>query len=253
MEETFRISKTGVKVYKRLKYHPLLKGTDTTHPDICRKAREVFDRGVEKGLPKICSEHSEDAMTWHYFSHLLKTPIDVKRRWLEQFLQIALEWSPRRIQGFLNHPNSVRFLFWHGKKVPPFFDPPPSLKNKEGRTEVDLAILAHTTTVVFVEAKYKSEISLHTTHGPYRDQIIRNIDVGTYYAKQHGYQNFSFILLADPKLEESKVKLDYMKNPQNILRALPHRKDLITTAESLSKQIGYIKWDQLPSIRTHPQ
>lgn len=242
MKKTFRISKTGVKVYTRLKYHPRLQETDTTHPDICRKA--------EEGLSKICSENSEDAMTWYHFSHLLKMPMEVKRRWLAGFLQIALEWSPRRIQDFLNHPNSVRFLFWHGKKAPPYFYPPPSLKNKEGRAEVDLAILAHPTTVVFVEAKYKSKISLHTKHGPYRNQIIRNIDVGTYYAKQHRYQNFSFILLADPKLEGSKAKLDYYKrNPQNILRDLPHRKDLITTAESLSKQLGYVTWDQLPLFR----
>jgi len=170
-------------VYTRLEYHPLLQETNTTHPDIRRKAREVFDRGREKGLPKICSENSEDAMTWHYFSHLLKTPIEVKRRWLERFLKMALEWSPRSIQDFLNHSNSVRFLFWHGKEVPPYFDPPPSLQNREGRTEVDLAILAHPIGVVFVEAKYKSEISFHTTYDRYRDQIIRNIDVGTYYAK----------------------------------------------------------------------
>jgi len=115
----------------------------------------------------------------------------------------------------------------------------------EGRTKVDLAILAHPTAAIFVEAKHKSEISTRTTHGIHRDQLIRNIDVGTHYARQHGYKSFSLILVADPQLKKSKAKLDHYKNPQNILNALPHREDLKTTAESLAKELGYLTWDQL--------
>jgi hypothetical protein len=64
----FRLSKTGVKVYLRPEYHPFLRGTDLSHPDFVRKSSEVF--GTESGngvmgLPKICSENSEEAKTWH--------------------------------------------------------------------------------------------------------------------------------------------------------------------------------------------
>jgi len=245
MGETFVVSKSGVKVYKRIEYHPLLRGTNTTYPDIIRKAKETFDKGEEKELPKICSENSEDALTWHHFSHLLEAPYKARTRWLAGFLQTALERSPS--QDLLNSLDSAYLLFWHGGEVPPFFDPPPSLPFREGRTEVDLAILVHPTAVIFVEAKYESEISTHSIHSLHRDQIIRNIDIGTHHAKQHGYKNFSLILVADPKLHKSKAKLDHYKNnPQNILHALPHRQDLKNTAESLSRELGYLTWDQLP-------
>jgi len=243
MDKTYVVTKSGVKVYKRIEYHPLLRETNTTHPDIVRKAKEVFERGCEKDLPKICSENSEDARTWHHFSHLLDAPEEAKRIWLAKFLETALERSLSA--DLLNNLDSARLFFWHGREVPPFFYPPPSLRLKEGRTEVDLAILAHPTVVIFVEAKYKSEISIRTTHGIHRDQIIRNIDAGTHYTKQHGNKNFSLILVADPSLHESKAKLDYYKNPQNLLSALPHRQDLKTTAESLAKELGYLMWDQL--------
>ncbi|UCD32454.1 MAG: hypothetical protein JSV38_00685 [Desulfobacterales bacterium] len=40
------------------------------------------------------------------------------------------------------------------------------------------------TKLIFIEAKYKADISKNTAHDPNRDQIIRNIDVGTWAAKK---------------------------------------------------------------------
>jgi hypothetical protein len=58
----------------------------------------------------------------------------------------------------------------------------------EGPSEIDVVIEAPSW-VWFIEAKYRSDISTGTTTRPDRDQILRNIDVGTYYA---GVQRFFF-------------------------------------------------------------
>ena len=65
--DDYRISEGGVMVWKCPELHPLLSKTDTDHPDLLRKASEVFPKGQVGGLPKICSENSKDACTWFYF------------------------------------------------------------------------------------------------------------------------------------------------------------------------------------------
>ena len=64
------VTESGVVVWKTPEAHPLLKHTDTCHPDFLRKAEELFSKGKAKGLPRICSQNSEDACTWYYFSPL---------------------------------------------------------------------------------------------------------------------------------------------------------------------------------------
>lgn len=81
--------------------------------------------------------------------------------------------------------------------------PPPSYPRKEGNTEVDALLLVPSEAVIFVEAKYKSKISKRTTHDPDRDQIIRNLDVGTYYASKNKL-DFYFILLTSQRDWESR-------------------------------------------------
>jgi len=46
--------------------------------------------------------------------------------------------------------------------------------------------------VWFIEAKFRSDVSERTTNNPERDQVIRNPDVGTWYA---GVRHFYFSLL----------------------------------------------------------
>jgi len=72
-QERFLYSKTGVKVYLKPEYCPALGETNLSHPDFVRKAKEVFGQryGNIEGLPRICSENSEDAQTWIHFSPLL--------------------------------------------------------------------------------------------------------------------------------------------------------------------------------------
>ena len=186
-QERFLYSKTGVKVYLKPEYHPALKGTNLSHPDLVRKAKELFGDKHEKvkGLPKICSK--------------------------------------------------------------PMYKPPPNLGYLEGNTEVDVTILAEKA-IIFVEAKYHSEIDTRTTHCPNRDQIIRNIDIGTYYAWNKSL-NFYFVLLTSSNCNKSRKLLKhYLENPQEIVHCLPHRTDIPKKIEQITDNMNLITWNQLHRI-----
>jgi hypothetical protein len=241
----FRLSKTGVRVYLRPEFHPFLKQTNILHPDFTRKAKELFGNNSGdsiRGLPKICSENSEDAQTWHYFSSLLSMSRLEKAEWLENFLSKSLKHNLD--QTTIENLPAAEILFWRGKKMKPFYYPPPSLGCPEGKTEVDLTIsLAQA--VVFVEAKLGSEISERTTHCEGRNQIIRNIDVGTYYAWERQL-DFYFVLVSSSSCNRSIDLLKkYINNPKNIAEKLPHRSDLSSRLERFGYNLGLASWDML--------
>lgn len=245
--ERFLYSKTGVKVYLKPEYHPVLKETNLSNSDIVRKASELFDKryGNVQGLPKICSENSEDAQTWRHFSPLLFMSSRKRRDWLETFLVKSLGRRPNNdlVRSLLK----AELMFWRGKKERPMYSPPPNLHCAEGNTEVDLTILTRRA-IIFVEAKYHSEINTRTTHCPRRDQIIRNIDVGTYYAWDRKL-TFYFILLTSPDCEKSIKRLEYYQNtPQNIVNRLPHRTDIPNKLEQIAQNLGLTTWNHLKKI-----
>jgi hypothetical protein len=241
---TVRLSKTGVKVYVRPEYHPALKGTDLLHPDFQRKAAELFGRasGEVSGLPRICSKNSEDAQTWHYFSPLLSMTNSAKAARLKYFFQESFEDGvDAKLENML--PNA-ELLFWRGKKKRPFYPPPCDLECREENTEVDLTI-SMTKALVFVEAKYHSEIAERTTYCPDRDQIIRNIDVGTFYAWKKR-MHFYFVLVTDLNCKKSiNLLKHYKNNPQALAAKLRHRADIPSRLHEISKNLGYITWDRV--------
>lgn len=237
-------SKSGVVVYKDPCYHPLLATTNLYHNDFVRKASETFDKGEEKCLPKICSENSEDALTWHFFSPLLDMPSDVKQIFITRVMEKAFQRKiEREVCSVLS---DAELLFWHGREAEPFFKPPESRPLREGKTEVDLAILAYPEALIFVEAKNRSEVAMRTRYDEKRDQIIRSIDVGTHFASTKGYARFCFILVTRVEASQSIECLNYYRNnPENILKALHYQKDLALRISELTKNIGWISWDQL--------
>jgi hypothetical protein len=243
----FVFSNSKIKVYLKPQYNPILKAIDLQHPDISRKAKELFDRrsGLVKGLPKICSEHSEDARTWKHFSPLLSMSAKDKQLRLRGFLEDALDrkLSPQ----ITNTLTRVELMFWRGRKASPFYVPPPNLGFPEGKTEVDLTIKTPQV-LVFVEAKYLSEIAKGTTYCPQRDQIVRNIDVGTYYAWKRNL-DFFFIILASQQCRESIELLQrYRSNPQSIVRMLPHRPDVEDRLGEVAENLGLMTWDRLEEL-----
>jgi len=239
-QNKFRLSKTHVRVYLKPEYHPALKGTSLSHPDIIRS-------GNAKGLPKICSENSEDAQTWRHFNPLLHMSYQERIDWLMTFLKESVKREVKR-QDLVGTCQKVKLMFWRGKKAKPIYSPPANLGCPEGNTEVDITILTEKA-IIFIEAKYRSEIDTYTTHCPNRDQIIRNIDVGTYYAWNRGL-DFYFILLTSSNCNKSRRLLShYVSNPQEIINRLPHRTDIPRKIDQITKNLGMITWNKLSKIK----
>jgi hypothetical protein len=226
MGREFIYSDTGVKVFVDFKDNLIV---DPDDPVIASQARNRrYSKGIVKGLSYLGSENSEDAMTWNVFKTLAKTNPEI---WFSDiFHSIILHKDEQFTEPALK--------FWD-KYFPPMTRPFP-----EGETHVDLTIeTSHK--LIFVEAKYKSDISRSTKHDPNRDQIIRNIDVGTWAAKKRA-KAFYFILLT---LKTNTFSIDrllhYKSDPSNIIEAIgSYRKD-ITDYAVLCDNIHVMYWDQI--------
>ena len=236
--DDYVISNSGVKVWKTPESHPLLKCTDTRHPAFLDKLEETYSRGKVKELSRICSINSEDARTWYYFSPLLS---DSQRK--AQKLTCLLRKSfPETLSDYaLEAVPNAELEFW--QKIAP---PPSRLEFKrEGRSEPDVLIKLMQRAVVFVEAKYRSAVSERTTYDKTRDQVIRLIDVGSWYAKQNGYESSYVIVLqyGDAQTNAEEVVSRYAGKPDAIQQALHYRDDLTETDfQRLSRSVTFVRW-----------
>lgn len=99
--------------------------------------------------------------------------------------------------------------------------------------------------VWFIEAKYRSDISTGTTTRPDRDQIIRNIDVGSYYA---GVRKFYFsLLIAREQHSPAGVEAArrYRSDFDKVRETLrPHRPDGLPNLSG----IGVLTWSDLAAV-----
>ena len=222
----FICSETGEKIFVDFKDNLIV---DPNDPIITGQARNWrYGKGIGKGLSCLGNENSEDAMTWNVFKTLEKSNPE---SWFSKiFPQIILDKDEQFIDPILR--------FWDK------YFPPPLRSFPEGSMQVDLTIET-SNKLIFIEAKYKADISKNTTHDPSRDQIIRNIDVGTWAAKKRA-KAFCFILLTLKANTYSVDKLNYYKsNPSNIIEAIgSYRKD-IKDYVSLCENIHVIYWDQI--------
>jgi len=222
----FICSDTGVKVFVDFKDNLIV---DPNDPIIARQARNWrYSRGIVKGLSCLGSENSEDAMTWNVFKTLEKSNPE---SWFSKiFPQIILDKDEQFIDPTLR--------FWD-KYFPPLLRSFP-----EGETHVDLTIET-SNKLIFIEAKYKADISKNTKHEPNRDQIIRNIDVGSWAAKKRA-KAFYFILLTLKSNTYSIDKLNYYKsNPSNIIEKIGSYRRDIKDYVALCENIHVIYWDQI--------
>jgi hypothetical protein len=124
------------------------------------------------------SENSEDAVTWNVFRSLRQIDPGI---WLPVLTRLALDTEHSLSTG------DVSVSLW----VPVV--PPPGLleEGDEHSSEIDV-VIEGPVWAWFIEAKYRSDIATSTTTRPTRDQVLRNIDVGSYYA---GVRDFYFSLL----------------------------------------------------------
>jgi hypothetical protein len=226
MGRKFIYSDTGVKVFVDFKDNLIVESDD---PMIASQARNWrYSKGIVKGLSYLGSENSEDAMTWNVFKTLEKSNPE---SWFSQiFSQIILDKDEQFIDPMLR--------FWDK------YFPPPLRSFPEGETHVDLTIET-SNKLIFIEAKYKAAISKKTTHDPNRDQIIRNIDVGSWAAKKSA-KEFYFILLTLKTNTYSIDKLHYYNlNPSNIIEEIGSYRRDIKDYVALCENIHVIYWDQI--------
>ena len=237
------ISDSGVKVWKTPDSHPLLKHTDTTHPAFLDKLAETYSRGKVRGLPRILSENSEDARTWYYFSQLLHDNMD-RARVLENLIRGSFpeSISPQVLEAI----QFAELIFW------PKLYPPPSRPKREGPSEPDILVKLGQQAVVLVEAKCRSGVSEKTTYDKTRDQVIRLIDVGSWYARQENLQSQdvdysrSYVIVlqyGDAQTNTKAVVGRYAGKPEAIRQALHYRSDLTPTDyQRLSQTVALVRW-----------
>jgi hypothetical protein len=134
-------------------------------------------------LKHLKSVNSEDAITWNVFRSPRQITPEV---WLPDLWRRAFPDGPVNsdLRAAVNCGN-----------IPP---PLGLLEGgDEGDSEIDV-IIETPTWVWFIEAKYRSDISLGTTTRPSRDQVIRNMDVGTYYVDVRQFF-FSLLILSEDR------------------------------------------------------
>lgn len=176
------------------------------------------------------SENSEDAVTWNVFRSLRQIEPIV---WLPELIRIGLPLAdPREIA------ESVVNLWCT-------IVPPPSLRSTgaEGPSEIDV-VIENPYWVWFIEAKYKSDISLRTTTRDDRDQILRNIDVGSYYA---GVRDFYFSLLVRDRATSpiGSEAIERYSNLENTRATLSrHRPDRLANL----KAVTLLSWTDLGEV-----
>jgi hypothetical protein len=181
-------------------------------------------------IKHLRSANSEDAVTWNAFRSLRQI---APNAWLPNL------W--RRAFAEISCPSDLNALveLWRG--VPP----PLGLLDSgdEGISEIDV-IVETPTWVWFIEAKYRSDISLGTTTRPDRDQILRNIDVGTHYAGVRDFY-FSLLISTDRRSPEGVKKISQYSDlsvPRARLGA--HRPDGLQNL----KAVGLLTWSMLAEV-----
>ncbi|MBL0170930.1 MAG: hypothetical protein IPP90_09395 [Gemmatimonadaceae bacterium] len=176
------------------------------------------------------SVNSEDAVTWNVFRSLRQIAPTI---WLPDLFATAFPGA------MLSHAEHATVALW--KTV----EPPPALlvDADEGESEIDV-VIETPSMVWFIEAKLHGDISTRTTTRADRDQVLRNIDVGSYYA---GVRRFHFsLLVADRRRSEEGVKaVESYRDVTKVRHALgKHRSDGL---ENLGG-VGLLLWSDLAEV-----
>lgn len=212
----FIVTKSGVKVFDDFRDNLII---DRYHP--------VFYEMRDEKKEQLKSENSEDAISWNVWQSLRQIDPAI--------------WLPRLFgEAFGEHLSdpidNLNIDLWLR------FPPPPTLVHEEGESEIDI-VLATEGFVWFIEAKYKSDISLSVSHDGDRDQILRNIDVGSWYAGPRDYY-FTLLVLDDTRSPMGAEKLNIYNKKKNILLRLPHRTDGLRNLAG----VGMLHWAGLVEL-----
>jgi hypothetical protein len=215
--EGMTTSKSGVRLYDDFRDNLII---DRYHPDLASM------RGSKRD--KLRSENSEDALTWNVFRSL--SQVD-PAFWLPLLRSKAFPDGGESVS-----PQLVTTHLWMD------VHPPPSLRlhqKDEDPSEIDIVIETEVS-VWFIEAKFKSDISTRTTNNPSRDQIVRNLDVGSWYA---GRRDFYFaLLITDDSWSPKGVQV--LKSVWPKLPQLAHRPDGMQNV----KGCALLRWKDVAAV-----
>ena len=181
-------------------------------------------------LKHLRSANSEDAVTWNVFRSLRQLS---PHTWLPTLFSAAFPGRPT-----LN-PDHATVELWVSVSPPPAL----LLQGDEGDSEVDVMIEAPDW-VWIIEAKYRSDISVGTTTRPTRDQLLRNIDIGSYHA---GVRPFYFSLLMASEQASAQgaatiLKYSDLAQPRSLLAS--HRPDGLANLRGVSA----LRWRQVGAV-----
>lgn len=219
MERPFETSSSGVRVAVDFRDNLIIDRYDP-----------LFARMRAKKLKHLRSENSEDAVTWNVFRSLRQIDPAVWLPTLQHEAGIAAPTLPAE---------TVCVDLWRD------VSPPLALLagGDEGVSEIDV-VLEAPTWVWFIEAKFRSDISVGTTTRPERDQVLRNLDVGSYYA---GVRSFLFSLLIRDE-ETSPKGVEAVKRYQDLAYTRSclsqHRPDQLANVKS----VGFLTWASLGRV-----
>jgi len=177
------------------------------------------------------SENSEDVVTWNVFRTLSHLDSGL---WFPKLFQLSFPEEP------IPEAGGVTIRTWASML------PPPGLLAggyKERASEIDV-IIESASFVWIIEGKYKSDIAQRTTYHAERDQIVRNIDVGSHYAGDRPFY-FSLLILSAAHSPLGKERLENdMQSRDRLHSLLPHRVDGVPNL----KQVSLLLWSQLASL-----
>ena len=168
----------------------------------------------------------EDSLVWNIF----RTLNHIERStWIQPLFEQSF------FKDFLYRSNEIEIKLW--KKL----WPARSLQSVEGALETDI-IIESEEFVWLIEVKYFSDIFTETKSNYERDEIIRNIDIGTAYAKK---RDFYFSLLI----------LDRFHSPNGYRYTTSYRDQVNKALEKIKyrqiqnlKGISLITWKEMQSI-----
>ena len=220
-EVVTRTTKSGVRVSDDFRDNLIIDRYDQVFATM---------RGLK--LRHLRSENSEDAVTWNVFRSLRQVDPAV---WLPGLARRGLQGAepPPAVGAVLSLWLSV--------------SPPPALLagGDEGNSEIDVAIESPSW-VWFIETKYRSDIETGTKTRPERDQVLRNIDVGSYYA---GTRDFFFSLLVvspetSPVGAAAVAEYSDFSKTRALLQA--HRSDRLTNLRAVT----LLTWLDMAAVLT---
>ena len=175
------------------------------------------------------SENSEDVVSWNVFRSLRQ--ID------------PIVWLPLLSKRGFDVPVELPSLETTVELWQSVTPPPALLQNgDEGISEIDI-IIENPSWVWFIEAKLTSDISTGTTTRPDRDQVLRNLDVGSYYAGVRDY--FFSLLIRDRNRSPKGVRtIEAYKDLDRVRDKLPHRPDRLANLRA----VGLLTWSHLAQV-----